>query len=772
MNRIKIPHESAGLHVSGEAVYVDDILTDERLLSGYVVYSPHAHAKIKAIEISEARRYPGVYAVLTFADIPGENQMGPVVPDEPCLAESTVQFNGQAICLIAGESEQICRKAASLIRIKYEILPAVLSIEAAIEHDCKMGNQSTIKRGDAESSLASARHVFSGELHTGAQEHWYLETQACLCVPGENEEVMVYSSTQHPSETQALVAKVLGVSRNNITVEVRRMGGGFGGKETQANHTACWTALLSRATGRPVKIRLFRDDDQKMTGKRHPFLIRYQVGCDNNGRLTAAKFEMNSDGGAAVDLSFAIMERAMFHIDNAYFIPNLTVTGQVWRTNLPPNTALRGFGGPQGMAAIENVIDRIARFLKMDSLDIRRKNFYGNNTRNITHYGQKVAHNHLHRIYRQLTASAQYRKRRLEINRFNSANEFYKKGMACTPVKFGISFTTSFLNQAGALVNIYQDGTVLVNHGGTEMGQGLFTKMRQVAAAELGISYSRVRVNATDTSKVPNTSATAASSGTDLNGMAVKNAVVKLKHRLVQAVLPEFNDVDAASPAKEKDIVFIDGFLQDSRSSGKRIPFETAVKTAYLKQTSLSATGYYSTPNIHWDKKLGRGHPFNYYAFGMAVSEILLDTLTGHHRIIRTDILHDTGDSLNPDIDLGQIQGGFIQGVGWCTTEECKWDNKGNLLNHSPDTYKIPTVRDIPQIFNSDLLQDAPNPRAIRKSKAVGEPPLMLAFSVWLAIKDAISAVGNHRFEPDFSLPATNEKIIESIAAIKSKMHT
>ncbi|MEE9187484.1 MAG: molybdopterin cofactor-binding domain-containing protein, partial [Bacteroidota bacterium] len=491
-----IPHESAILHVTGEAVFVDDIPADRQLLVGRVVHSPHAHARIKSFDLSEAKKVPGVHAVLYHKDIPGHNQMGPVVKDEICLAVDEVTFVGQAVFLIAAESEERCLEAERAIKVEYEPLEATLDIETAIKKNSLMGPPRWMNRGDVNAALESAPHVIKGELRTGAQEHWYLESQVCLCIPGEGSEINVYSSTQHPSETQALIAELLNLSKNEVVVEVRRMGGAFGGKETQANHTACWTALLCSATKRPVKIRLFRDDDMIMTGKRHRFLVRYEAGFDNEGMLLAVKFKLNSDGGATTDLSFAILERAMFHVDNSYFIPNLSVEGLVWKTNLPSNTAFRGFGAPQGMAAIETVIDRVARYLHKDAAEIRRRNFYGIDSRNTTHYGEVVENNRLHMIYEQLARTSEYEKRRRAVDEFNAANEFYKKGLALTPVKFGISFTTSFLNQAGALVNVYKDGTILVNHGGTEMGQGLHTKIQQIAAAEFGVSVDTVKVNA------------------------------------------------------------------------------------------------------------------------------------------------------------------------------------------------------------------------------------------------------------------------------------
>jgi len=768
MNRY-IKHESAIQHVTGEAVYIDDIPVDGRLLTGHVVYSKHAHAKIISFDLSAAKKLPGIHAVLSYKDIPGINQMGPVIMDESCLAESEVNFVGQALFLIAGENEEICRQAEQKIKIKYKVLPHVLTINQSIKKKNLLGPAHKIVTGNFEKALKESDHVISGELRTGAQEHWYLETQACLCLPGERTEILAYSSTQHPTETQTLIAGVLGIPRNEVVVEVRRMGGAFGGKETQANHTACWSALLCQATRRPVKIRLFRDDDQKITGKRHPFLIKYTVGFSNRGILSALNIELNSNGGAAADLSFAIMERAMFHVDNAYYIPNLSVTGRIWKTHLPPNTALRGFGAPQAIAAIENIIDRIARILNKDPATVRKNNFYGIKSRFKTPYGQIVEHNHLHTIYNSIIKSTDYWKRRSDISDFNSKNSFTKKGLALSPVKFGISFTTSFLNQAGALVHIYQDGSVLINHGGTEMGQGLHTKILKIASAELGVSTDQIKISATNTSKVPNTSATAASSGSDLNGMAVKNAIDIIKSRIAGFLSKKIQFENKLKSVNSRRILFENNYIYHQDIPKFKISFAETIKSAYISQISLSATGFYCTPHLNWDKERGSGRPFNYYAYGIAVSEVSLDILTGSHKILRTDILHDVGDSLNEQIDIGQIQGGFVQGLGWCTTEECKWDNDGHLLNHSPDTYKIPVMSDIPKDFRIELLKNKPNPNAIRKSKAVGEPPLMLAISVWLALKDAVSAIFDHKKEPILSVPATNENILLSIENLKKQ---
>ena len=763
----KRPHDSASKHVTGESVFINDIPVNDQLLLGKVVFSTHAHARILHIDCSEALKINGVKAILTAVDIPGENQMGPVIHDEPCLAEKEVTFIGQAIALIGAVNEEAVTEAARLIRIDYEPLEAILDLETAMAKNNRIDAERKIERGNADAALEAAPYKFGGTLKTGAQEHWYLETQTSLAIPGEGKEMNIFASSQNPAETQAIVAKVLGIQKNEVEVEVKRMGGAFGGKETQGNHVAAWAALLANATRRPVKIHLFRDDDQVMTGKRHRFLSNYEIGFDEKGLILAYKVELNADAGSSADLSLAILSRAMLHAENAYYIPNILIRGNAWKTNHPSNTAFRGFGGPQGMAVIENAIDRIARFLKKDAAEIRYLNFYQKEKNNVTPYGQKVENNHLFRMYEKLIRSSDYVKRRKETGQFNREHEFYKKGLALTPVKFGISFTTAFLNQAGALVNIYTDGTVLVNHGGTEMGQGLHTKIAAIASKELGVSPEMVKVNATNTSRIPNTSATAASSGSDLNGMAVKNAIDILKSRIAKVAAAEFTSRFPDDKTLKENIVFENNYLFDKVNPVRKISFHELLKIAYLKQVSLSSTGFYKTPGIFFDKEKGQGTPFYYYAFGMAVSEVMIDTLTGMHTLIRTDIVHDVGDSLVEGIDLGQIQGGFVQGVGWCTTEEMKWDEKGDQLTHSPDTYKIPTVNDIPRDFRVEILKDIPNPGTIRRSKAVGEPPFMLAFSVWLAIKDAISAVVNHEKEPDFGLPATYEVILLSAEKLR-----
>ncbi|MCK4678641.1 MAG: xanthine dehydrogenase molybdopterin binding subunit [Bacteroidales bacterium] len=769
MNKQQL-HDSALQHVTGEAVYVNDIDSHARLLTGHVVFSPFAHANIISYDLGRAKKTKGVHAILCYHDIPGENQVGAVVKDEVCLAEKEVTFIGQALFLIAAESKEIALKAEQLIEVDYEPLEAVLNIEDAMEKNQLLATPRIMECGDFQKAFNDSAFHLEGELKTGAQEHWYLETQSCLSIPGEGNEMVIYSSTQHPSEVQSIVSGVLGRKKNEIEVVVKRIGGAFGGKESQPNQVAAWTALLASATGLPVKISLLRDEDQIITGKRHPFLSFYKVGFNQAGMINALKVELNGDAGSSTDLSNAILERSMFHIDNAYFIPNLHLTGKMWKTNHPSNTAFRGFGAPQAMAVIEAIIDRISRKLSIDPAEIRRRNFYGMDDRNITYYGEKIENNRLFSIFEKLITTSGYYNKREEINKFNTNHEFFKKGMALTPVKFGISFTTSFLNQAGALVNIYKDGSVLITHGGVEMGQGLHTKIVTIAASELGIDMDKIRVAATSTSKVPNTSATAASSGSDLNGMAVKNAVDKLKSRLTEIFLQEINKNHPQKPSFEGSVLFQDNYVVDQMHRERKKSFKELISLAYLNQISLSATGFYKTPGIFFDKQKGKGKPFFYYAYGMAVSEVLLDVLTGHHQVLRTDILHDVGNSLHKSIDIGQIEGGFIQGVGWCTIEEIKYDRNGKMLTHSPDTYKIPTINDLPLDFRVNLLKDAPNPNNIKKSKAVGEPPFMLSFSVWLAIKDAISAIADHTTEPEFSLPATQEVILRSIEKLKEQI--
>ncbi|MDD2386110.1 MAG: xanthine dehydrogenase molybdopterin binding subunit [Bacteroidales bacterium] len=761
-----IQHESAKYQVSGEAIYIDDMQVSDRLLHAYIYTSPHAHAKILSFDIEKAKNVKGVHAVLSYKDIPGRNQMGPVFHDEPVLAENLVECIGQAIFIIAAENQRAADEAMALIEVEYEILKPILTIKEAIENNSLLQPERKIEIGDINAGFASSKHILEGEFESGGQEHWYLETQICLSIPGEGNEIKAYCSTQHPSETQTIIAEVLGIGKHEVELECRRMGGAFGGKETQANHLAAWSSLLAVKTNRPVKLRLFRDIDQKITGKRHPYYYKYKVGFDDNGKIIAADIEHYLNGGYATDLTMAILERGMLHAENSYFIPNMKIVAKPMKTNLPSNVAFRGFGAPQGIYCIENIIDKIAFALKKDTAEVQKENFYGIDDKNMTPYGTKVNHNRLFVIYDQIIESSNYIKRKADIDKFNQENEFVKKGIALTPVKFGISFTTAFLNQAGALINVYNDGTILVNHGGTEMGQGLFTKIRTIAALEFGVSLSRIKINATNTSKVPNTSATAASSGTDLNGMAVKNGIEKLKKRLADFTA-DLLKREHQIISKPQDIIFDSDLIYDKNYKDIQYKFEELIKKAYMGQISLSATGFYRTPDIHFDRAGGKGNPFHYYAFGMGVSEVSVDILTGRLTVLRADILHDVGESVLPNIDIGQIEGAYVQGMGWVTGEEMKYDDKGNLLNYSPDTYKIPGVRDIPHDFRVKLLENCPNYNTIRRSKAVGEPPFMLGLSVWFAVKYAIASVCKHDVEPELKLPATNENILLAIDGLK-----
>lgn len=755
-----LAHNSILHHVTGKSIYINDIPIPEGSLHAFPFYSSIPHGRIISVNCHEARKLKGVHTIINYKDIPGVNQMGPVAHDEVCLAEDKVEFVGQVIALIAAETRAIATKAAKLIEIQYEELESVVLVKRAIENGILLKPVRKIETGNIAKGFEESQLKLEGEFYSNGQEHWYLETQTALCIPQEGKEMKVFSSTQHPSETQAIIAEVLGIPRHLVEVEVKRMGGAFGGKETQANHVAAWTALLARKTGKPVKMHLDRDTDQIITGKRHAFYSEYEVGFDSKGFLKALDVKLHSNGGAALDLSMAIMERALFHMDNAYYISNLKVLGHAWKTNQPPNTAFRGFGAPQSIALIENIIDRIARHIKKDPAEIRALNFYGKEDRNYTHYGQTIGPNPLKEMFEEIMNSSDYKIRRAAINEFNEQNKWKKKGMSLSPVKFGISFTTSFLNQAGALVHIYQDGSVMINHGGTEMGQGLHTKMREIAADTLGISPNMVLVSATNTSKVPNTSATAASSGTDLNGKAVENACLILKARLEEAFRLKF-------PSSQEEIIFSDNYLQ---SGQEKVLFNELAFFAYFNQMSLSTTGYYKTPNIHFDREKGKGTPFYYYAYGMSVSEVELDIFTGRHELLRTDILHDVGESINPLIDRGQIEGAFVQGLGWVTTEELRYDEKGHLLTHSPDTYKIPTIDDIPKDFRVSFTKNTANPNNIKRSKAVGEPPFIHGLSVWLALKDAVSAVFNHEKEPELAIPATHEAIVLCIEKMKQSV--
>jgi xanthine dehydrogenase molybdopterin binding subunit/xanthine dehydrogenase small subunit len=772
-----IPHESAHKHVTGEAIYTDDFAARKNMLEVWLVCAPHARAKILRRDASAARNRPGIAAVLLAEDVPGMNDVGAIRHDEILLADTEVFYHGQIIALVVGQTQEACREAANAIVVEYEPLPPILKIEDAIAQNSFHTEPNFIRRGDIQRALADSPEILEGEFSLEGQEHFYLEMQAACAEPGEDGSMFVMSSTQHPSEVQHVVAHLLHVPVNHVVVQSPRMGGGFGGKETQAATFAALAALAAAKTRQPVRVRVNRDLDMMITGKRHPFLAKFKVGFNSQGDLLAAKVELISNGGWSLDLSMPVTDRAVFHLDNAYYIPSVEFSGQVAKTNLASNTAFRGFGGPQGMLVIEEIIDRIARRLGKSAEEIRERNLYrGAGATNTTPYGQEIEDNRLQRIWKELKESAALESRRAEIAKWNSASPHRKRGIAMTPVKFGISFTLTHLNQAGALVLIYQDGTVQVNHGATEMGQGVHTNIAMIAAKELGITLNKIRVMPTSTDKVPNTSATAASCGTDLNGMAVKNACEILRARLepvaLNLVAAEITRLQSNSKNNQnllssaptpEDLIFADGFIFHRAAPEAKVLFVQVVQQAYFQRISLSSTGYYRTPEIHYDRAKGHGRPFLYFAVGAAVTEVEVDGLTGMSSILRADILHDAGNSINPGINLGQIEGGFVQGAGWLTCEELVWDGKGRLLTHSPDTYKIPAVGDRPREFNVRFLTNAAQQHTIHGSKAVGEPPLMLAISVREAIREAIAAFGSPGGEVPLAVPATCEAIYKAI---------
>ncbi len=737
MIRQALAHDSAELHVSGEARYVDDLAEPPGTLHAAIGVSTETFAKLGPLDLDAVRRAPGVVAVIAAADIPGNNNIGPVLPDEPVFASDTVLFRGQPLFAVAATSAALARRAARLARVEYQRLEPVLTIEQALERREFVVPSLVVTRGDPQHPCA---HRLKSSLRCGGQDHFYLEGQVALAIPGERGEMLVHSSTQHPTEVQHLVAAVLALPDAKVTVEVRRLGGGFGGKETQAALYAVAAALPARASGAPVKLRLDRDDDMAGTGKRHDFLYEYEVGFDRDGRIEALDLMLASRCGISADLSAAVNDRAVFHCDNAYFLPNVRITSHRCRTNTVSNTAFRGFGGPQGMFAAEGVIAAIARRLAIDPLDVRKRNLYGEAPRNVTPYGMAVQDNVLPELIDELEQRSAYRERRAAIADFNARNAAFKKGIALTPVKFGIAFTTVSMNQASALVHIYTDGSVRLNHGGTEMGQGLLIKVAQMVAEEFQIGLDRVQITATSTAQVPNTSPTAASSGTDVNGEAARAACRVLKERLM--------------PFREK---FPDA------------SFAQLAREAFLARVPLSATGYWRTPQIHFDRERFRGEPFYYFAYGAAVSEVVIDTLTGESRLLRADLLHDVGRSLNPAIDRGQVEGGFIQGMGWLTTEEVVWDAQGALATHAPSTYKIPVASDCPPQFNVWLWERGENRRDVAyRSKAVGEPPLMLALSVFHAIYDAVGATAGSRDPVPLEAPATPENILRALCQLTS----
>ncbi|WP_278362426.1 xanthine dehydrogenase molybdopterin binding subunit [Stutzerimonas kunmingensis] len=753
-----VKHDSAPKHVSGEAVYVDDRLEFPNQLHIYARMSDRAHARIVRIDTAPCYEVPGVAIAITAQDVPGQLDIGAVLPGDPLLADGKVEYIGQPVIAVAADSLETARKAAMAAIIEYEDLEPVLDVVEALRKKHFVLDSHTHQRGDSASALASAPRRLQGTLHIGGQEHFYLETQISSVMPTEDGGMIVYTSTQNPTEVQKLVAEVLGVSMNKIVIDMRRMGGGFGGKETQAAGPACMCAVIAHLTGRPTKMRLPRMEDMTMTGKRHPFYVEYDVGFDDDGLLHGIEIDLAGNCGYSPDLSGSIVDRAMFHSDNAYYLGDATINGHRCKTNLASNTAYRGFGGPQGMVAIEEIMDAVARELGKDPLEVRKRNYYGKTERNVTHYYQTVEHNMLEEMTAELEASSEYAKRREEISAFNAANPILKKGLALTPVKFGISFTASFLNQGGALVHVYTDGSIHLNHGGTEMGQGLNTKVAQVVAEVFQVDIERIQITATNTDKVPNTSPTAASSGTDLNGKAAQNAAQTIKQRLVEFAARKWQIF-------EEDIEFKNGQV---RLRDQYISFDELIQQAYFGQVSLSSTGFYRTPKIYYDRSQARGRPFYYFAYGAACSEVIVDTLTGEYKMLRSDILHDVGASLNPAIDIGQVEGGFVQGMGWLTMEELVWNDKGKLMTNGPASYKIPAVADMPLDLRVKLVENRKNPEdTVFHSKAVGEPPFMLGISVWCAIKDAVASLADYKAQPRIDAPATPERVLWGVEQMR-----
>ena len=752
-------HDSAYKHVSGFAEYTDDIKEPDSTLYGAIGWSKKAHAIIKKIDLKDVISSEGVVSVITFKDIPGRNDVGPVFDGDPIFVNNKVEFYGQPLFAVAAKSTESARKAVLKAKVYYKELKPIVTIKESLAKKKLLFKTRKIKRGNPSNALSKSKHRLKGNFTTGSQEHFYLEGQAAFAVPKEDNNMLVYSSTQHPSETQQIIAKMLDQKSNSITVLVRRIGGGFGGKETNFM-TASICSLLAHKTKCPVKLRLDRDDDIIITGKRHEFFSDYEVGFSDKGEIKSVKLKLSSKCGMSPDLSLAINERALLHIDNAYFIPNLEVQNYLCKTNTSSSTAFRGFGGNQGMMAIENIIDNISRHLGKDPSEIRKINFYKKNSRNITHYGMKIEDNVINEIFNKLLKKSNYKKRYSEIKKFNLKNKYKKKGIAITPVKFGISFTTIHLNQAGALVHIYTDGSVHLNHGGIEMGQGTHTKIAQLVSKSLGIPYEKVQISSTNTSKVPNTSASAASSTTDLNGAAALDAVKKIKLNLEKFIKNKYKISVKNNVIYKNEKIFIGKYI---------FKFNDIVQEAYLNRISLSSNGFYSTPKINFNKKKFYGRPFLYFCYGAAVTEVTIDTLTGENIISKVDILHDAGNAINPALELGQIEGGFVQGQGWLTMEEVKWKANGQITTFSPSTYKIPAVSDIPKKFKVEIYKEGKNKEEVaNKAKTTGEPPLMLAMSVFFAIKDAIASTSNYKKIPYLDAPATPEKILLSISRLKN----
>jgi xanthine dehydrogenase large subunit len=755
---IAVPHESAALHVTGEALYTDDLVVRTKdVLHAYPVQVPQAHARITGLDAARALAVPGVVRLLTAADVPGVNDAG-TKGDEPLFPDE-VMFHGHAVCWVLAETIEAARRGALAITVSCEPLPSLVTVREAIAAESFQGGQPRLERGDVQAALGASEHVFSGEIEFSGQEHFYLETHCSLAQVDENGQIFLQSSTQHPSETQEIVAHVLGLPSHRVTVQCLRMGGGFGGKEMQPHGFAAVAALGAVLTGRPVRVRLNRTQDMTMSGKRHGFHAQWRVGFSGDGRLQALDATLTSDGGWSLDLSEPVLTRALCHVDNAYWIPNVRVNGRIAKTNKTSQTAFRGFGGPQGMLVLEDILGRCAPLLGLDAAVLRRRNLYQEGQ--TTPYGQPVRHaERLQTVWEQVLNSSDFAGRTAQVEEFNAGHKHIKRGLAITPVKFGISFNFTAFNQAGALVHVYKDGSVLVNHGGTEMGQGLHTKMRQVAATTLGVPLEKIRLAPTRTDKVPNTSATAASSGADLNGAAIKNACEQIRTRLA-TVAAERLGISAA------DVRFAGGQVRGlsfAGDSAEGIPWEVVVAQAYFQRVQLWAAGFYRTEGLHWDSSRMQGQPFKYFAYGAAAAEVEVDGFTGAYRTLRVDIVHDVGDSLSPLVDLGQIEGGFVQGAGWLTLEDLRWDEtdlptRGRLATQAASTYKLPSFSEMPEVFNVALLAHATEEGAVYGSKAVGEPPLMLAFSVREALRQAAAAFGPPGTSVDLASPATPEAV-------------
>ena len=748
-----IEHESAVKHVTGKAIYTDDISEPKNLLHAVIGYSNCSKGVIKKIDYKDVLSSEGVVDIITEKDIEGINDVGPIFKGDKIFTSKNIEYYGQPIFAVIAKTNNLAKKAALKVKIDLKISKPIVSIEEALKKKSFVLKPKHLTRGNIKDGFKKSDNILKGKLYSGGQDHFYLEGQIAMTIPQEDNNFLVYSSTQHPSETQQIIGKVLKQNYNSIHVIVRRIGGGFGGKETQSFLFAAITSIAAKKLSKPVKLRVDRDDDMIMTGKRHDFLFDYEVGFNNSGEILALKIMMASRCGISPDLSGAINDRAIYHIDNAYFLPNIEINSYRCKTNTVSNTAFRGFGGPQGMFCIENIIENISQKLKLEASEIRKINFYKDKIKNTTHYGMKITDNVIEDIFNKLIKKSNYKKRKAEIDNFNKKNKVLKKGIAITPVKFGISFTTTHLNQGGALVHIYTDGSIHLNHGGIEMGQGLMTKLALVASNEFGLNYENIKISSTDTEKVPNTSASAASATTDINGAAIVNAINNIKSGLNEFIYDYFK---TNSKIKyENNFVYFDK---------RKISFKELINTAYLNRIPLSSSGFYKTDKINVNTKTLQGRPFLYFTYGAAVTEVIIDKLTGENKILQVDIIHDVGNSINKRIDKGQIEGGYIQGLGWLTTEEVSWKSNGVLTTHSPSTYKIPTAGETPFKFNVEIYDRGFNKeKVINRSKAVGEPPFMLAISSFIALKDAVYNANKGKNSENLIAPATAENILKSL---------